>query len=602
MNGFPNEKFAWIKGRNVAGQSVSTWVYARIWEQNSAWSRGLLGGGLVFIALFLTRAAEQTRDSLVYAQAAKTGVEMFHPHHLLYTPAVRLFYLAARTICPGCDAILAGQIHNILWVVIGGVALFYLVRSVWNTRAALAIAVLFLSLRGTWELSTQTTMYAPSAAILALTSAALVTRGGRLQAGGRMLVAALFALAILYHQANVLFLLPLGVYLVASAGGKQGFRTWLWVTGLAGLAALANYLAVYLASVPPRSISGFIRFCLAYTSEICLGGLCKTSPEGWGSLANLSPEGLRQLLSSLFWNIMVLPERIEALILPGFGLALLGLIGWHTVQLWRGAGDRALRLFCLAWFVAYTGFFFWWLPSYQHPFITAFVPLTLLTLLLIKDLSRRVADPGRAKRVMVIGVALTALVLAGRNYQARILPLSQSRGDAYVEAAELNAAAPESCVLLTSYGVWNNLRYYFDHPAAIQAKHPLSYFFLDEPLTPEYRIDSQPCIFVATTFLMPTYVDEDYSDDPVDAYQTPERWLAYLSWLLDIEYEQPGLSAGPVTSRDFTVVRFSEGAPYLRLLPERRSAVGLDDLFQQLDAEIDMASRPFQTWYTAVLQ
>lgn len=592
----------------MAGQSISTGVHARIWSQSSSWSRGLLGGGLVFIALFLTRAAEQTRDSLVYAQAAKTGVEMFHPHHLLYTPAVRLFYLAARAICPGCDAVLAGQMHNILWAVIGALALFHLARGVWKDRAALAATILFLSLRGYWELSTQTTMYAPSAAILALTSAVLVTRGGRLQAGGRLLVAALFALAILYHQANVLFLLPLGVYLAANTGrsfatgGKQGWITWLWVTGLAGLAALAGYLAIYLASAPSWSITGFIRFCLAYTSEICLGGMCKTSPDGWGSLANLSPEGLRQLLSSLFWNIMVLPEWIEALILPGFGLALLALIGWHAAQIWRRAGDRALRLFCLAWFLAYAGFFFWWLPSYQHPFITAFVPLTLLALLVIKDLSRLAADTGWAKRATVVGVVLATLALAGRNFQARILPLSQSRGDAYVEAAELNAAAPEGCVLLTSYGVWNNLRYYFDRPEAIQARHPLSTFFLDEPLRPEYRIDSQPCVFVATTFVMPTYVDEDYSDDPVDAYQTPERWLAYLSWLLDIEYEQPGLSESPITSRDFTIVRFSEGAPYLRLLPEKRSAIGLEELFQQLDAEIDAASRPFQTWYIAVLQ
>lgn len=563
----------------------------------------LLAGGLLFLVLLLTRAAEQNRDSLVYAYAARTGTELFHPHHLIYSPAVRLVYLAIRPLCPGCDAVFAGQVHNILWSAAGALALFAILRRVWGPPAALAGSLLLVSLRGYWELSTQTTMYVPGAALLALLSAALLAAPPRPSTGlrpGRLaLLAGLLALAVLYHQANVLFAAPLGVYLVA-ARGKRGLREWLVIAGLAGLAALAVYVLVYLLTAGAPSLPGFVRFCLSYTSEICLGGTCKTSPDGWGSLGNLSPGGLRQLLSSLTWNVVVLPAGVEPLALPVVGLGILALTGWHAVQAIRRPANRPLRLFCLAWFYAFTIFFFWWLPSYQHPFAAGLVPLIILSVLALRDGRALLPESAGRQRAAAAVLAGLALLLAGRNFSTRVLPLNRSRGEAYQEAAALHASAPAGCVFLTSYRTWNNLRYYFDSPTAVQARHPLSFFTLGQPLPEAYHIADQPCVYAAVAFLLPTFTDEDYSDDPVNAYQTPDRWLAYLSWLLDIR--PAGAPDGAVTSRDFVVVTAGEDALYLRLLPTRRADDSLEALFLRLDAALQDASQPFFSWYSTVKQ
>lgn len=583
---------------------MTTWVTTKSTSRRQrvssrAWAAYLLAGGLIFLGLFLTRAAEQTRDSLVYALAAKTGEEMFHSHHLIYTPAVRLFYLVIQPFCPGCDAVFAGQIHNILWAAVGILALFHLVKNIWGFRSALITTLLFMGLRGYWELSTQTTMYVPGAAILTLMSAVLLSRDFKnlpFPVGWSVLSAGLLALAILYHQANILFVLPLGVYLFA-AGGKFGLRAWLYVVILAGLVTLFSYLLVYLLTTSSWSVSGFIRYCLAYTSEICLGGLCKASPDSWGSLGNLSAAGLSQLLSSLFWNVLVLPDQFASLALLVFGLAVLALTGWHAVQILRRASDWALRLFCLTWFYTYTVFFFWWLPSYQHPFVIVMIPLSLLGVLAVRDITVLIPERKWVERLAASAAILAVLVIAGRNFQTSIFPLHQSMGDSYQEAAVLDTSAPPDCVFLTSYRTWNNLRYYFDRQAAVQAKHPLSFFHLNEPLPAEYQFANQPCVYVATTFLMPTYVSEDYSDDPINAYQTPDRWLAYLTWLFDI---QPDGQTQMITSRDFEVVNIEDGDPYLRLLPTRHASQGLGDFFQQLDAALDASSQPFMSWFSGM--
>jgi hypothetical protein len=39
--------------------------------------------------LFSLRAASQTPDGLSYAVAVRTGLDMFHPHHMIYVPVAR---------------------------------------------------------------------------------------------------------------------------------------------------------------------------------------------------------------------------------------------------------------------------------------------------------------------------------------------------------------------------------------------------------------------------------------------------------------------------------------------------------------------------------
>ncbi len=579
--------------RSGRGEAAAVLVQAREQSRSRELALALLLGLLVFALLFATRAAEQTRDSLVYALSAKTGVDLFHPHHLLYSAAIHLSYRALLPFCPGCEAVLAAQLHNILWSAAGAAAFFYLIRHLWSTAAAAAATLLLLSLRGFWELSTQTTMYAPSAALLTLIAAlALTPREGRLSPGRALLLALLLALAVLYHQSNVLFVLPLAVVL-AARGGREGLKAWALISLGAGALALLAYLLAFLGSGSPGSVGGFIRFCLAYTEEICLGGQCKASPNEWGSLVNLSPLGLAQLGSSLAWNFAALPDRWESAGRLAVAAALLALAGWHLLRLLGGAPQRAVRLFALLWLMVYVLFFFWWLPSYQHPFVVTLPPVLILALLALKDLAQKLGLGARAAPAAAALLILLALPLGARNFLARIYPLHASLGDSYQEASDLSALAPEGCLPLTSYRTWNHLRYYFGDLEAVQAKHPLSFFYAGETLPAEYRLLETSCLAAAVSFLEPDYVLEDYASVTINGYAEPTHWLAYISWLFALERDENGRV---VSGREFSLLHLSEGGPYLVLQTARQPLDGLEELFLSLDRLLEGQAKPFEAW------
>lgn len=545
-----------------------------------------------FLLLFLTRAVEQTRDSLVYAYAAKTGIDLFHPHHLLYTPTVRLILLALQPFCASCDAVLAGQIHNILWSIAGIAGFYFLMRRFWPA-AALSAALGLLVTRGYWELSTQTTMYVPSAALLTLAALVLVKIGEDGPAPVHtLLLSALFAAAVLYHQSNILFALPLAVYLMP---GRWGLRTLATVLALSGAAVLGIYILVFLATHETWSLSQFLRFCISYTSEVCLGGQCKSSPEDWGSLDNLSPTGLNLLISSLLWNLIVVPEAIERFVLPLFGQSFLAFTGWHVLQLLRRAESAKVRVFALVWVLTYTLFFLWWLPSYQHPFVVILPPAVLLVALSVRDILGRPSTVSRRAYLAAALALFVVLVTGGRNLQARILPLHRSPGDSYMEAVALNSLAAPDCTIFTSYRTWNHLRYYFDRTNAVQAKHPMSYFYSQEPLPATYQLLPGSCVYAAAMFVLPSFVHDDFSGGGLDGYQAPAAWLTYISWLFDFDYSEQKVTS----SRDFSAVQLSGGETYLILLPNRQPVDGLDTLFHRLDSELKDPARPFDSWLSS---
>ena len=127
-----------------------------------------LGAALLLLAL---RAAEQSPDALDYAYAARAGRVMLPPHLLLFVPLVRLELGALALVGRGGVAILAGQIHNVLWAVAALLALQALVRRA-TGRAGLALgaALLLLFTRGFWVYATQVEVYLPALACLAMTT------------------------------------------------------------------------------------------------------------------------------------------------------------------------------------------------------------------------------------------------------------------------------------------------------------------------------------------------------------------------------------------------------------------------------------------------
>ncbi|MFQ5719858.1 MAG: hypothetical protein ACE5IK_09955, partial [Acidobacteriota bacterium] len=87
----------------------------------SSRTRAAIGAVLALLVVGVLvgfRALSQTGDSLAYAGAIRSGARLWHPHHLLFSPIVRVLYLALRSIGLGVDAIVAAQIHNAVWAAV----------------------------------------------------------------------------------------------------------------------------------------------------------------------------------------------------------------------------------------------------------------------------------------------------------------------------------------------------------------------------------------------------------------------------------------------------------------------------------------------------
>jgi hypothetical protein len=192
-------------------------------------------------------------------------------------------------------------------------------------------------------------------------------------------------------------------------------------------------------------------------------------------------------------------------------------------------------------------------------------------------------------------ILFIALILT-RNFYAAVFPLHQPESDSYLEAAELTGLAPPECVFLTSYRVWNHLRYYFDRDQkTIQAKHPMGYFYQYQPLPEQYQLKQATCILVKAQYVTPGFTLTDYA--AANGYNAPSEWLAYMEWLFNFEYDS---NHTLVAGRKFELIALDEGDPYLLLSSSRMEVNGLDGLFQSLDNQINghlgRETNPFQTW------
>ncbi len=125
--------------------------------------------GLAFAVLyFLLRSAGQTPDGLSYALATRDGVGMYHPHHLLYVPVNRFIFLLSG----GRDAILAGVLHNLIWLVALGYGAWRLAGLLrWSHGATLLAVGALLASRGVLFYATHVETYLPALACLTLFTA-----------------------------------------------------------------------------------------------------------------------------------------------------------------------------------------------------------------------------------------------------------------------------------------------------------------------------------------------------------------------------------------------------------------------------------------------
>lgn len=519
-----------------------------------------VGLGLASAALLLAlRAAQQSADALEYAGNARQHVDMVHPHHVLFVPAVRAVLDLLAAGGRGGDAILAGQLHNTAWAIVALLALRALVARFTDSPAlALGAALGLLFTRGFWVYATRVETYVPALAALLLSAWLTETsRGGRDRA--RTLGAAVaLALAMLYHQTSLLFVPPLFVFCLARHG-RAGWRPAGLVTGVAALLTLGCYLAAYRLSGAAATGTGFTRWTVSYAAM---------PVPAWGSFAHFGAAGCRDLAHSQAVNLTGVPARLSTLMVPAFALAQAALVAWHARALGRPDRSRPLRLLALAWLGVHGAFFLWWLPSDVDFFVVPLAPLVLLAALLVGDLApRRPWCP----RIAVVAVG----VLAIGNFAATVWPLHASPGAEYARAARLHELAPGGYAIGTRFGVRENLCYHFGR-TAIDLDLPLLWAFAgrDPAATRAAPFDR---ILVPVGMLA---VDREVGGR--SGRTDPQGWSDWLCWLLGARRDDGG---EVVSCRK---VAWSAGGERDGVLigPERVPVAGLEGLVAHLDRQL----------------
>lgn len=292
----------------------------------------------------------------MYAYSARKGdMRMFHSHHLLFTPIIRLFSLAISSVCKSCDTIFAGQIHNILWAIVTVLSLYFILRHLLDSSFYGVLAALSLLVsQGFWMYATQVEVYIPATGCLALVVAIMVTRQRAnfttLEVIG---MSFLVALSIFYHQTNVLFCVPLGYFLLKTQG-REGCKVFIKILFLAGITVLSGYVIVFLSNSKEKTLDAFIWFCLSYA---------RLPNPDWGTFKHFSLRGVSDLFENQLLNIVNLPGRSTNTVILIFALIIVFLVGWNIGRIFKETKHKEIRSFLLIWIAIHFLFFLWWLPS-----------------------------------------------------------------------------------------------------------------------------------------------------------------------------------------------------------------------------------------------
>lgn len=506
----------------------------------------LLTGLAPITALFLfaTRSQEQRPDALGHLIAIREGQNLFHPHHLLYNPIIRAAHRAVQVFWPDADLLVIAQLHNIFWAVLLLVAVFLIFHSFLSNALALSWTGFVLFSAGFWVCSTQVESYIPALSLLYIIAAILFLRPDWVRTRtGTATIVILFALSALYHQAFSIFFVPLAYALIVRAG-----RAYSGLIFVAGLVALLAYLFAYLAIArQDAGIAGFLTFIFKYATI--------PSPD-WGTFANISANGLIQLINSQILAIVQighLPWPLRKIAIAAVAALLVFLILYHARQILRQAPLHTLRGFLLIHLCTFLCFFWWWAPREREFLIAPAISIALLLALFLRDVS-----PRQVCATCACAAGLLAMMLGIANYRWEVHTLSASRGAAYEEATLIASQIPPQTAILADYAVAQNLAYYHHH-RALPVNLILLYFYNGQALPENLDISKCDHIAVEVQALSSGHRVGSFSGET-----RPEAQQAFIAWLFGVQSGNEGLRM-----RAFDRISLPNGAAYIRLRPER---------------------------------
>lgn len=293
---------------------------------------------LAFTSLyFSTRTEVHTFDALSYTRDVETKPfgQLYHPHHLLYGPLGRLTFELAKNLGYEGRADQPVQFVNAL-AGASGVVLLWLFgrRFTGKNWQPLGVAVLVGMCYAYWLYAAEVEVYTLAAMFITLALWILT----RLEEHPREVIflALATAGAVMFHQTNLMFAAPVGLFLLMDTQ----LRKFLLLYGLvlAGAVALP-YLAVGWNS-GFRDFDAYYHWLTDYAQT-----------DQWGG--NLNFDTLDALRAGL--RNTVSPEN-DTLVVLFYALAGTGLLTALRTQ------KKNWLVFGFSWLILYGGFFWWWEP------------------------------------------------------------------------------------------------------------------------------------------------------------------------------------------------------------------------------------------------
>lgn len=526
----------------------------------------LAGATVAFLLLF--RSTELSGNSVDYALRVGEGANLFYPPHLLHVPVVFLLY---RALAPafGIGPVLAGQIHTILWAAVTTVSVFMVLRRRLNAPVTGVLAALILLVsHGFWVYATQIEVYVPVVGCLSGLTAVLFASGDHRHLGGFRLLACalLWALSTLYHQANVMLLLPLAAYFLVGRG-RKGLMPLAVLSVVAGTISLATYVAAYWITQPGEPP---IRWMLSITHA---------PMTNWGQFTNFSLKGVTEAIGAQIYTFAILPETIADRQRPLMVIVLVAMVavlGWNGYQVLRGARLTRERLYLILWFGSYFGFFVWWITDVYKFYILSLIPLVLLAAFAIDDLLAAPPVSPTGRRAASAAAVVVILVLFWFN-SASVRELQQSLGPDYFEAVAIDELAPPGCAVYADEHITETYALYLGRKRPLYgAQVPVESYYSrlhGGSLHADYSPLADSCLVIRLGYLSRPFFGDTWAP-----YMEPGEWPRFLAWFFDVRPAEDG----GITYSSYTIFEKDGGPPHA--LIDRSRRVRSDDLHSLIAA------------------
>jgi len=389
-------------------------------------------------------------------------------------------------------------------------------------------------------------------------------------------MAIIFAIAVFYHQSSVLFCIPFCIYFL-EVRGRQGAKESLAAISLAGLIIFGVYWVIVYIETGYANLMDVLQFALTYS----------TNNDSWGNLSNFSFAGVVSMGISQLKNFSSSWVYMKWVGIP-IMLAALIISMVQIVRKERGV----LRRFLLAWWIVFSVFGLWWLPTEKEFFVISVWPLILLIAIALDDLRCVTKNSFWSNNFIKCTSAIFLISTTAINFGHVILPHHTNYSNDYSIANDFATLVSTDCLVASGFGVNANLRYYFGKDSTLNI-YRVSGIFRDgnTEIVPDIsKASGINCVLIQ--------FDQVSPGSAINLNIEPDMYLLFLRWLFDF---QPLYGSNEFVYRKPQVLTSDvSGGHYLKLGPEQRFAGTEEEWLLFLDQQAKNVSNEFalySKWY-----